>query len=128
MPPDKPPKSKPKPKGAQTGNDNAKKHGFYSGSFTETELALVAAFCADPSLDDEIVMQRVANLRIITAIEGEGDNETLARMYEALGNGLSRVARLLRDKRALSGDAADGLQAALSKAADEIMTELGFKP
>ena len=119
-----------KRKGGQTNNLNAAKHGFYSRHFSEDEMALVAAFCTDPSLDDEIAMQRVANLRVVQAL-GEidtsqlSDREQLARLHEALSMGLGRVAKLLRDKRALSGEAADGLQNAITKALDEIATEMG---
>ena len=38
-----------------------------------------------------------------------------------------RVARLLRDQRALSGAAADGIAGAIATALDELTSELGVK-
>jgi hypothetical protein len=103
---------------------------FYSDQFTTDELALVAAFVADPTLDDEIWMQRVLNRRLLghsQPIEGEPPIaiETLIALAQALAIGTGRVARLLRDKRALSGEAAEGLTNALSNALDELSSELG---
>jgi hypothetical protein len=51
----------------------------------------------------------------------------LARLLALHGQNASRIGRLLRDQRALSGAAADGLLEAIAKALDEISTELGIK-
>ena len=53
------------------------------------------------------------------------DAEQLARLLALHGQNATRLGRLLRDKRALSGKAADGLLDALGKALDELSTELG---
>jgi hypothetical protein len=39
---------------------------------------------------------------------------------------VGQLAKLMRAKRALSGDAADGLADAFAKALDELSTELGI--
>ena len=54
-----------------------------------------------------------------------GDLEGLGRLFALHGQNASRLGRLLRDQRALSGQAADGLLEAIGKALDEISTELG---
>ena len=55
-----------------------------------------------------------------------GDLGALAKIFALHGQNASRLGRLLRDKRALSGEAADGLLECIGKALDEISTELGI--
>jgi hypothetical protein len=117
--------TKPKPKQGRAPAD-----GFYSDQFSPEELALVAAFVADPTLDDEIWMQRVLNRRLLghaAPVEGQPPISTgkLIALAEALSIGTGRVARLLRDRRALSGEAAQGLAEAIATALDEISSEIG---
>jgi hypothetical protein len=47
------------------------------------------------------------------------------KVAAVLTTGTGRVAHLLRDQRALTGQAADGLTAAIAQALDELSTELG---
>ena len=100
-------------RGAKPGNDNVASHSFCTEQFTVQEIALIGGFVADPSLDDEIWMQRVLNRRLMThanAKDTHGDGppiDVLIKLAEALTFGSGRVARLLRDKRVLSGDGAD---------------------
>ena len=54
------------------------------------------------------------------------DLADLAKLLAIHGQNASRLGRLLRDKRALSGESADGLLSALGTALDEIATELGI--
>jgi hypothetical protein len=56
-----------------------------------------------------------------------GDIAEVAKVFALHGQNASRLGRLLRDQRALSGDSADGLLDAIGKALDEISTELGIK-
>jgi hypothetical protein len=53
--------------------------------------------------------------------------EEIARLFALHGQNASRLGRLLRDQRALSGDSADGLLAAIGQALDELSTELGIE-
>jgi hypothetical protein len=117
--------TKNRPKGAQPINTNARTHGFYSRRFDDDELALIVQFCTDPTLDDEIAMQRVANLRLAEKLSQVTDQELYVRMFEALSIGMGRMISLLRAKRALAGDAADGLLGAIGQALDELKTEFG---
>lgn len=119
-------------KGAQPANTNAKLSGFYSDHFTEAELTRIAALTTDPTLDDEIWMQRVLNHRLLAYAAQPKDGaqlnvQQLIQVVETLAIGTGRVARLLRDKRALSGEAADGLTGAIAQALDELGTELGLE-
>jgi plasmid maintenance system antidote protein VapI len=54
---------------------------------------------------------------------GDVDLESMAKLLALLGQNASRIGRLLRDQRALTGEAADGLLGALSTALDELGTE-----
>ena len=86
---------------------------------------------ASAALDDEIALQRQINERLLSLwdrLEGADADETPAlqvKVAAALTSGTGRVARLLRDQRALSGQAADGLTAAIAHALDELSTEWG---
>ena len=83
---------------------------FYSDEFTAEELALVAACVSEPSLDDELWMQRVLNHRLFRltadAPDGEGSDEPielgmLVRLAEALARGTwARGAAAARPARA----------------------------
>jgi hypothetical protein len=55
----------------------------------------------------------------------EPDVGDLVRLLRIHGQNASRLGRLLRDRRALSGDAADGLLGAIAQALDELSTEWG---
>jgi hypothetical protein len=123
---------KPKHRGAQPANTNARTTGFYSDTFTAEELGLVAAFVTKPDLDDEVWMQRVLNHRLMKHTNQTTGQPvlkigTLVKVAEALAVGTGRVARLLRDKRALSGESTDGLAGTIAKVLDELSTEFGEK-
>lgn len=102
---------------------------FYSAALTTDELAALLA-AEDLTLDDEIACARVALRRIMQTIHPENDtglNHTDFRNYITLLLQATRtIARLLRDKRALTGEAADGISAAIAQALDELGTELGL--
>lgn len=51
----------------------------------------------------------------------------LVRLLALHGQNASRLGRLLRDKRALSGEAADGISGAIAQALDELATEWGLE-
>ena len=96
--------------------------GFYSKIFSEDELLDVARLAAagDVSVDEEIGMLRICMRRVLEA------NIDPAKTLQLLSRGAGQLARLMRAKRALSGDAAHGLADAFAKALDELSTELGI--
>jgi hypothetical protein len=61
------------------------------------------------------------------APDDPADAAALARLFGLHSQNAARLGRLLRDRRALSGESADGLLDALGKALDELSTELGVK-
>jgi hypothetical protein len=82
------------------------------------------------NIDDVIADALRKHERLSAYIEehaAEFDPDVLARLLALHGQNATRLGRLLRDKRALSGKAADSLLDALGKALDELSTELGVK-
>lgn len=59
--------------------------------------------------------------------EGSLSVQDLARLMALHSQNASRLGRLLRDKRALSGEAADGIAGAISQALDELSNEWGIE-
>jgi len=97
--------------------------GFYSKMFSDDELLDVGRLAAagDVSLNEEIAMLRVAMRRVLEAPIDP------ARTLQLLSRATGQLATLMRAKRALSGEAADGLAGAFAKALDELSTELGVE-
>ena len=102
--------------GAPEHNTNGLKHGFYS---TDPEQVSINDAIAD--LTDK--MRRLDCL--IAQYEESGSNGVLARLFAIYTQASSRLSRMLRDRRALSGEAADGIAGAIAQAMDELGTELG---
>ena len=100
--------------GAPPGNRNAVRHGFYSRPVQEV------SGIGDVVLDLE---HRIT--RMMDFLDECQDREEMLRATALYGQMVSRYGRLLRDKRALSGESADGILDAIGKALDEINTELG---
>jgi hypothetical protein len=103
--------------GAPAGNRNREAHGFYRHA--ARDLATI-----DDLVEDAMAKQgRLA--AYIDNLPAEAGAEELCRLLALYGQNVSRLGRLLRDQRALSGESADGLLDAIGKALDEISTELG---
>jgi hypothetical protein len=122
--------------GAPLANVNRQAHGFYSAALDPNELADLVAFADDLSLNDEIALARVILRRVMIHLklpvtdrpaEQRIDDADLARLAGLVLAGTRTVARLLRDQRALSGDAADGFAGAIAQALDELSTEIGLQ-
>lgn len=123
--------------GAPLANVNRQQHGFYSTALDPAELADLVAFADDLSLNDEIALARVILRRVMTHLKhpftgGRPDDQKiddadLARLAGLVLAGTRTVARLLRDQRALSGEAADGFAGAIAQALDELSTEIGLQ-
>jgi hypothetical protein len=124
--------------GAPARNQNARTHGFYASALDPQELADLVLYADDLDLDDEIACARIALRRVLTLLdtptitqfEDTTDRQPLAPDDYARLVGLAlqatrTIARLLRDKRALSGDAADGISGAIGLALDEISSLWG---
>jgi len=109
-----------------------KPHGFYATALEPRELEDLVAYGGDLSLDDEIACARVALRRVLAALGAPGDEAGLsasdfARLAGLAFRGTRTVSRLLRDRHALSGDAADGVNGAIGAALDELSAMWGVE-
>ncbi len=105
---------------------NHQTHGFYA----QPAKSRPAVRGEKPleTIDDVIndALDKQARLSAILDNSADLDGADLAKLLAIHGQNASRLGRLLRDKRALSGESADGLLSALGTALDEIATELGI--
>ncbi len=99
------------------------KRRLYRRFFTEEEVQAIeeAASSGELALDDVIELLRVLIGRVI---EEEEDPRKALPLVE---RGVRSLVSALRARRALSGEAADGLAAAFAQALDELSTELGIE-
>jgi hypothetical protein len=115
--------------GAPPGSQNALKHGFYVRRAREAQPEEVAG--EGWSIERIILDLSTKQARLSQYIEARAEElsaEDLARFLMIHGQNASRLGRLLRDRRALSGEAADGISAAIAQALDELNSELGTDP
>ncbi len=109
-------------RGAQPGNLNALKNGFYSRQFRELENADLSQ--VSEGLKDEILMLRVFIRRMFELASDEnGDLEQMAGCLNALGMASTRLANLLRTDQKLSVDRSE-FAGSLSQALSETITAL----
>jgi hypothetical protein len=108
--------------GAPRGNSNRRKTGFYAKP--AKPLNTIEEVVAD-------LMQRQsllsAYIEAQVSAEDAPNVKEMSKLLGVLGQNASRIGRLLRDQRALSGASADGLLAAVGAVLDELSTELGVK-
>lgn len=118
-------------KGAQPGNINALKHGFYSRFFVDTELTDLESIT--PDLTPEIAMLRVITRRLfdrLSTMEPNDDQNLNYDNYTALVQLLSsstvRLASMMRTNQFLTGQAMP-LEEVLKQALQDTIDELGVK-
>lgn len=93
--------------------------GFYGELFTQEELLDLAGAAARPSLTDEISMLKVLIRRVVAR---EEDPNILSKV----GRAVEQLTKAWRLQRTISGDAAEGLAAAMAQVLDEVSLELGI--
>lgn len=115
--------------GGPPGNQHARKHGFYSRALELSELVDLVAYADDLTLDDEIGCARVVLRRLLEMLRSLAEQDAgpadYARIAGLALQAARTVARLLRDKRALTGEAADGISGAIGDILDEVSTIMG---
>ena len=110
-------------RGAQPGNLNALKHGFYSRRFTASEAEdLEARLCE--GISDEVAMMRVVVRRLFDVSSDEDqDLEKLMATLNTLGMAAIRIGSLLRLEYMLGGKESD-TASVISQALTDIAKEL----
>ncbi|MEA3439735.1 MAG: hypothetical protein U9R58_05580 [Chloroflexota bacterium] len=112
----------PRNRGAQPGNRNALKHGYYSPLFRSAELKNLKAL-SNPGLSDEIEMLRLVICRIVE----RASDETLTfdqhlRYLNAISHATAQLSRLIRTQALLVGEV-DQIEKALIQALQVLNNE-----
>jgi hypothetical protein len=125
--------------GAPPGNQHALKHGFYVGRAGEEAPGEVSP--GDIPLDRvspgevspgewsietvilDLCIKQAGLSRYIEVHSEDLSADELARFLQIHGQNASRLGRLLRDRRALCGEA-EGMSAAIARALEELHREL----
>jgi predicted NBD/HSP70 family sugar kinase len=113
-------------RGAQDGNWNAFKHGFYSKRFRPLEIQDLDTALGD-GLEDEIALLRVIIRRVFEYADDD-DKQTLdqwSKTLNTLGAASTRLAALIRTQQVVSGGGSSVLDL-LSEAIGGISHELGL--
>jgi hypothetical protein len=119
-------KATPRTRGAQPGNTNALKHGFYSRRFRNLEADDLDVALLD-GLQDEIALIRVVIRRVFErASEEELDLDQLTRSLAVLGRASTQLANLLRTQKIISGADESLFTSALREALKDGHPELGL--
>jgi len=105
-----------RPRGGQRGNQNARRHGFYSAALDEAQRLDLEAAQGIDGLDAEIAVLRV---KIKALLESDPDNIKL--IMEAT----STLARLLRTRYSLTEREGKGIEAAITNVLTELAPPLG---
>jgi hypothetical protein len=104
-------------KGAPRGNQNARKHGFYSKVLDESEQLDFARAAGVEGIDEEIALLRV---KIKSLIAHDPDNITL------IMRAINTLARVVSTKYKLSRKDKKGLKEAMGNVLKEIAVPLGI--
>lgn len=88
-------------RGAQPGNLNALKHGFYSRIFKKVEIEHLELF-DEVNLRDEIILMRIIINRIFNMSQDIDSPETLSNLLNSLGMAAIRMASLMKTEKILN--------------------------
>ena len=107
--------------GAPVGNQNRLTHGFYVRPSPSGKLKNL-----DGVIDDLIFRQEQLSAYIDEQMAEGIEVDDVLKLMSLQGQIASRLGRLKRDQRALSGESADGMFEMMSKLLDEINTEMNL--
>ena len=98
--------------------------GRIYGSWGDTPLS---DDCSIDVVIDDLYRKQMRLSDTIDRIQADEDAtlKDLVYLLRIHGQNAGRLGRLLRHRRALGGDAADGISGAIAQALDELSTELG---
>ena len=105
-----------KKRGAPEGNQNARKHGFYSRVLTDEERQDLEQATEVEGIDEEIALLRV---KIKSLVENDPDN------FSLIMQAIATLARLLRTKNNIGKKDRQGLRAAIGNVLKDIALPLG---
>lgn len=112
--------------GAPNGNQNRRTHGFYGRYYSAEEVGDLEQGEIDQSIDGEIKVVRVALRRALRVLDDDAaDPALVAALVPLVFAGGRTVARLLRDRKLLSGEDGETVMRELSDALEELGAEWG---
>ena len=103
------------------------KESFYQSAYSLEEVADLVSQEIDNGLEDELTAVRVALRRVLMKMGEELEAAEFVRMAGLIFRGANTVAQLLRTRRAISGEAMDGLLGAMAQVLQELETERDWK-
>jgi len=104
-------------RGARKGNQNARKHGFYSRALDEAEKVELEEAAFVEGIDDEIALLRVKLRELI-----EDHPERIDLHFEAANT----IARLVRTRYQITREQKKSLKEAIAKVLTEVALPLGI--
>ncbi len=104
-------------RGAPEGNQNARKHGFYSKVLDEAEQLDFALATGVEGIDDEIALLRV---KIKSILEHDPEN------FKLIMQATSTLARLVRTRYNISQEDRKGLKEAIGNVLRDVALPLGI--
>ncbi len=107
-----------KKRGAPRGNQNARKHGFYSQVLDEAEKLQLDEARSVEGIDEEIAILRVKLLQLIDEHPDRIDMQVIAA---------NTIARLIRTRFNISAGQKKSLKEAITRVLTEIAVPLGIK-
>ena len=113
-------------RGAQPGNLNALKHGFYARFFRPAEASDLEAIL-ETGLSDEIALLRVAMRRLFERAAETDEPRDYARLFAALAAAAGRLASLVQVQARLGKDSGADVIAAINQALSEVRDEMKLK-
>ena len=113
-----------KKRGAQPGNRNALKHGFYARQFEDEELSDLEILQQGVSLNDEILMLRIVTRRLLEMSNRCEDIEQLSGVLNTLGLAATRLGTLVRLRKQVGED--NELSAAINQVLAEMAQDLSL--
>jgi len=109
-------------RGAQPGNLNALKHGFYKRDFSKLEAEDLETALGE-GLTDEIAMLRVALRRTFGLTKKAASLEESTRALSSLGYACTHLSNLLRTHKMLTGES-NTTSDAITTAISQVILEL----
>jgi hypothetical protein len=104
--------------GAPKGNQNARKHGFYSQVLDEAQTLRLQEAREVEGIDEEIAVLRVKLLSLIDEHPDRVDLQMVAA---------STIARLIRTRHSINAGQKKSLKDAITKVLTEVAVPLGIK-
>lgn len=105
-----------KRRGAPEGNQNARKHGFYSHALSAAEQLEIEQAADMPGLDDEIIILRMKLKKLLE------DSPDRIDLHIAAANS---IARLVKVRYEISKEQKKSLKDAIAKVLTEVAAPLG---